>query len=1206
MPPRYLSSSSSSSVHITQHNECVAHDGPTRTLAIGGLSGLVLASGGDDGCVNVWRLGRPAHVLSFRDLKRPVTSVSFSPSERLLAVGTEGGAVRVFNLSSSSSTSNGSVGGSRAPKCAIASAHRSSVTCLEWHSVPGLMPAETSDSTHTVQTGQNSPVDRFLASGGSDGRISLIDVEKNSILITLSYSSSRPSAAGFASGAGSSSSSDIGEIQCLRFAPHGRWLAAGDSLGRILIFDLASGRLLFCWGDEDLTSGAALGGGHRGAVTSLAFHMEELLLVSGGSDRTIRFYSLDTSGAHRPGQIALSPADSGPIRAIRFITCSSSQNTLGGTSLSNNLMGSALVSITDSHLRVWSVPGVWREDIWDQTYTLDIVSVNGWASPITESWIGYNMSIKSKDEASSSVSSAQHLQLVVVSADGAFMRAYGVDLTHVSPLNGFNTPLTATSSTNSNFNNVPSKTISNTNSHKASSSSSSSSSVSNTNLQNNTASGRQEGRDNVLSQPQIQTKKVITSSSFQTPIQNNDADKQRYQSVTSKHSGKSPAVARISLDDYDDDKDDDDEEEEDKVIVTNDDVNYETKKDDNNDFIVEDVDEEEEVIKEESKSNDVNPSSKAISQQPLSRQLMSDDAKKSLANALQTVEGVRQRMANLNLNKNKLPIKANGVSIPSEASQIPISSSLSRRIERDNEERDTNTMDESLAGVSEFVMRPDTASSHEKNLVIVASSPEKAVDISIGIEEIMAGMMTSSSPSSNSTFPSHESVIMTRNVSSSPTITIPIQPIKPVLVSTSSTSTSNVKSPLIPPLSPRIGNGSLASVLPSLEESFYVNSSSSNNSSRQHISRSVGDFVPATRDRPFGVVFEAFLPDNAAQGFGASRIQPLAASPAFFRSQTGSNTDDRIINSITQGREAFLVGMKKRARAVERSSRAWRDLDAKAAMASLVHNSTSVHGLPNSPDKNQHISSPVKTLDGAEASAAADVLAAVTGIDITARYPPTFQSSSQNQNSNSSKKNNTDGPFKDLAVVIDAVLVSKKIPGGFTFESLNLNLEAGVCILSAAARTLTAINTSSVVSSSFSGFILASTPFAQAAVIYAANTVFLAFATIVRTSLVTNFGNGHFRLGIYAGAPLFVDKSSIDQLGLDPGAEDRLNRCAAAIEKIEMIRSAVERLLLSWRKTFAITSSNSHASTGQKEGAASIVAAAQTFLTTYENWRKTL
>jgi len=275
-------------------------------------------------------------------------------------------------------------------------------------------------------------------------------------------------------------------------------------------------------------------------------------------------------------------------------------------------------------------------------------------------------------------------------------------------------------------------------------------------------------------------------------------------------------------------------------------------------------------------------------------------------------------------------------------------------------------------------------------------------------------------------------------------------------------------------------------------------------------------------------------------------------------------------------------------------------------MASLVHNSTSVHGLPNSPDKNQHISSPVKSLDSAEASAAADVLAAVTGIDITARYPPTCQSSSQNQNSNFSKKNNTDGPFKDLAVVIDAVLVSKKIPGGYTFESLNLNLEAGVCILSAAARTLTAINTSSVVSSSFSGFILASTPFAQAAVIHAANTVFLAFATIVRTSLVTHFGNGHFRLGIYAGAPLSVDKNSIDQLRLDPGAEDRLYRCAAAIEKIEMIRSAVERLLISWRKTLAITSSNSHASTGQKEGAASIVAAAQTFLTTYENWRKSL
>jgi hypothetical protein len=111
----------------------------------------------------------------------------------------------------------------------------------------------------------------------------------------------------------------------------------------------------------------------------------------------------------------------------------------------------------------------------------------------------------------------------------------------------------------------------------------------------------------------------------------------------------------------------------------------------------------------------------------------------------------------------------------------------------------------------------------------------------------------------------------------------------------------------------------------------------------------------------------------------------------------------------------------------------------------------------------------------------------------------------------------------------------------------------------------------------------------------------------VRTALITHFGNGNLRLGTYAGAPLAVDKKSIDQLRLDPGTEDRLNRCSAAVEKIEQIRTSVERILLTWRKAFATSNSNSsQATTGQKEGAASIVAAAQSYLTSYDMWRNTL
>jgi len=50
-------------ITLTKHNEVVAHDGRTRCVTIGPYSGLVLATGGDDNCICIWRLGKPASIL---------------------------------------------------------------------------------------------------------------------------------------------------------------------------------------------------------------------------------------------------------------------------------------------------------------------------------------------------------------------------------------------------------------------------------------------------------------------------------------------------------------------------------------------------------------------------------------------------------------------------------------------------------------------------------------------------------------------------------------------------------------------------------------------------------------------------------------------------------------------------------------------------------------------------------------------------------------------------------------------------------------------------------------------------------------------------------------------------------------------------------------------------------------------------------------
>ena len=54
---------------VIKHNEAVAHDSGARCAAFGPQSGLVLATGGDDCTVNLWRVGRP-NVLMVSVMRR--------------------------------------------------------------------------------------------------------------------------------------------------------------------------------------------------------------------------------------------------------------------------------------------------------------------------------------------------------------------------------------------------------------------------------------------------------------------------------------------------------------------------------------------------------------------------------------------------------------------------------------------------------------------------------------------------------------------------------------------------------------------------------------------------------------------------------------------------------------------------------------------------------------------------------------------------------------------------------------------------------------------------------------------------------------------------------------------------------------------------------------------------------------------------------
>jgi len=78
----------------------------------------------------------------------------------------------------------------------------------------------------------------------------------------------------------------LGAITSLAAAPNGRYVTSGDDRGEILLWDLATGRLV-----------KRMRGHGRGGIWSLDWSVESSVLVSGGADGTVRVWDVspDTS-----------------------------------------------------------------------------------------------------------------------------------------------------------------------------------------------------------------------------------------------------------------------------------------------------------------------------------------------------------------------------------------------------------------------------------------------------------------------------------------------------------------------------------------------------------------------------------------------------------------------------------------------------------------------------------------------------------------------------------------------------------------------------------------------------------------------------------------------------------------------------------------------------------------------------------------------
>ncbi|KAJ8613254.1 hypothetical protein CTAYLR_004529 [Chrysophaeum taylorii] len=166
--------------------EWVAHPSAVTCVCVG-RSLEIVASGGEDKRVNVWRLaqGGSTNVWSLGGHSSALSCVALDEGEAVLVAGSMGGGVRLYD-----------VGAGRGVRAL--SGHMARVSDVACH-----------------------PFGDFVASGGADAQVKVWDVRRKSCI--QSYK-----------GAG-----DV-----VRFSPDGRWIASCGGESTIRLWDLTAGKLL--------------------------------------------------------------------------------------------------------------------------------------------------------------------------------------------------------------------------------------------------------------------------------------------------------------------------------------------------------------------------------------------------------------------------------------------------------------------------------------------------------------------------------------------------------------------------------------------------------------------------------------------------------------------------------------------------------------------------------------------------------------------------------------------------------------------------------------------------------------------------------------------------------------------------------------------------------------------------------------------------
>jgi hypothetical protein len=168
--------------------EFVAHSTEVNCLSFGPKSHQILATGGKDAKVNVWRAGDAVNIWTLGQNKTPVECLCFDAEEQYVVSGAMNGSIKVFDLNEGRLARN-------------LSGHQVNACSIQYH-----------------------PYGEFIVSGSSDCSMKVWDVRNKSCIQTYS---------GHKKG-----------VTCVRFSPDGRWIASSGKDNQLLIWDLVAGKLL--------------------------------------------------------------------------------------------------------------------------------------------------------------------------------------------------------------------------------------------------------------------------------------------------------------------------------------------------------------------------------------------------------------------------------------------------------------------------------------------------------------------------------------------------------------------------------------------------------------------------------------------------------------------------------------------------------------------------------------------------------------------------------------------------------------------------------------------------------------------------------------------------------------------------------------------------------------------------------------------------